>query len=74
MTYRGVVQNGVVVLNKGRALPDGTVVEVAPIEENGNSFETHPAFGIWRDRTDMTDPVEASRRHRASIEHEGWSE
>lgn len=74
MTYRGVVQNGVVVMNKGATLPDGAVVEVSLIEEDGSPFQTHPAFGIWRDRTDMTDSVETSRRLRATIEHEGMNE
>ena len=31
MTYRGKVQNGVVVLDSGGKLPDGTAVEVQPI-------------------------------------------
>lgn len=28
MTYQGIVQNGVVVLDNGNELPDGTLVEV----------------------------------------------
>ncbi len=31
MTYRGRVQNGVVVLSDPRALPDGTEVRVSPV-------------------------------------------
>jgi hypothetical protein len=32
MTYRGTVQNGVVVLESPTALPDGTSVTVQPVE------------------------------------------
>lgn len=33
MTYRGTVRNGVVELEGGNGLPDGTVVRVEPVEE-----------------------------------------
>ena len=33
MTYRGTVQNGVVVLDQPSKLPEGTVVEVIPTAE-----------------------------------------
>ncbi len=33
MTYRGKVMNGVVVIENGGKLPDGTAVEVLPIQE-----------------------------------------
>jgi hypothetical protein len=43
MTFQGRVQNGVVVLTGGAALPDGTLVNVIPIEEvTGPAF---PALG-----------------------------
>jgi hypothetical protein len=67
MTYRGIVRNGVVVL-EGEKPADGTVVEVAPVvkvttpPQQVGSLADHPAFGIWRDRTDLPeDPAEASR-------------
>jgi hypothetical protein len=31
MVYRGIVENGVVVLNKGSSLPDGTEVRIEPL-------------------------------------------
>jgi hypothetical protein len=67
MTYRGIVRNGVVVL-EGEKPADGTIVEVTPIPnvmstpQHAGSLADHPAFGIWRDRTDLPeDPAEASR-------------
>ena len=64
MTYRGVVSNGVVVL-EGAKPKEGTVVFVTPVEpkppRQGNAAG-HPAIGIWKDRTDLpADAVEASR-------------
>ncbi len=32
MTYRGTIRNGVVELEDGNGLPDGTVVRVEPVE------------------------------------------
>jgi hypothetical protein len=33
MTFQGRVKNGVVVLNNGSPLPDGTLVNVMPVDE-----------------------------------------
>ena len=33
MTYQGQVANGVVVLDSGATLPDGTVVRVEPVDD-----------------------------------------
>ena len=74
MTYRGIVKNGVIVLDDKAPFPEGTVVEVAPLDSNAKSLAQHPAFGIWKLREDMTDPVEASRRLRERLErrtHDG---
>ena len=64
MTYRGIVNNGVVVL-EGEKLADGTIVEVTPIVGSAVVYASpvdHPAIGIWRDRSDLPDdPVEASK-------------
>lgn len=63
MTYRGIVSNGVVVV-EGPALVEGTVVEVTPLETapaQGRGLADHPAIGMWKDRKDLPDdPVEAS--------------
>lgn len=65
MTYRGVVSNGVVVL-EGKKPSDGTIVNVTPVPAPAAKptlSASHPAIGIWKDRTDLpTDPVEASRK------------
>lgn len=37
MTYRGEVKGGVVVLERGAALPEGTVVSVQPVVESRTS-------------------------------------
>ena len=71
MTYRGVVKDGVIVLDHDAPLPDGTVVEVAPLGNDAESLADHPAFGIWRQREEMNDPVEASRSLREQLERRG---
>ena len=64
MTYRGIVSNGVVVLEDEIPL-EGTVVEVTALGDLAigvHRIEAHPAIGIWKDRTDLpADPVEASK-------------
>ena len=68
MTYRGIVTNGVVVLEGQERLPDGTQVEILPVRPCIESLGELPAFGLWRDRTDMTEGGEASLSLRASLE------
>ncbi len=70
MTYRGVMSNGVVVL-EGEKPANGTVVEVTPVPTPaataGNPAK-HPAVGIWRDRNDLPeDSVEASKALRQKL-------
>jgi hypothetical protein len=64
MTYRGVVINGVVVID-GEKPADGTAVEITPLAEPVGAPANpadHPAIGIWKDRTDLPeDSVEASK-------------
>ena len=71
MTYRGVVNNGVVVI-EGEKPADGTVVEITPVvpvtpkltpaSEHVENLADLPAFGMWRDRTDLpADSAEAAR-------------
>lgn len=64
MTYRGVVSNGVVVL-EGEKPIEGTLVEVTPLVDatsKAQSLADHPAIGIWKDRDDLpADSVEASK-------------
>ncbi len=70
MTYRGIVSNGVVVLD-GIKPEEGTIVLVTPVESSvagGSSMADHPAAGIWKDRTDLPDDaVEASRVLRRKL-------
>lgn len=65
MAYRGRVTAGVVVLD-GEPPLEGTLVEVIPVEEgsaNRPALASHPAVGIWKDRTDLSaDSSEATRQ------------
>ncbi|MCH8967019.1 MAG: hypothetical protein IID43_05030 [Planctomycetes bacterium] len=71
MTYRGIVQDGVIVLDGGAKLADGTAVQIQALDENGKSLLCHPALGIWRERADLSDSSEASRRLRRQLEKRG---
>lgn len=71
MTYRGIVSNGVVVL-EGEKPADGTIVEVTPVPPPIKSLADLPAFGIWRDRTDLPqDSSEASNELRRRMMRRG---
>jgi hypothetical protein len=67
MTYRGVVTNGVVVL-EGEKPTEGTVVEVTPVRPVGADAGPLPGFGIWRDRAEMNDSGKASLQLRSKLE------
>jgi hypothetical protein len=59
MTYRGTVQNGVVVLPSGTTIPDGTVVTVvlpSPTSEGDNGKDTRT---IWQKLADLGRQVES---------------
>jgi hypothetical protein len=70
MTYRGIVNNGVVVLEEGSP-EEGTVVEVTPVDvaaQARGGLADHPAVGMWKDRTDLpADAVEASKLLRERL-------
>ncbi len=70
MTYRGIVSDGVVVL-EGEKPVDGTIVDVTPLDESAlrsSGPADHPAIGIWKDRADLPeDAVEASRTLRQKL-------
>ena len=71
MSYLGIVRKGVIVLDGDAQLPEGTAVEVRPVATDGNSLLQHPARGVWHDRSDMSDPAEASLRLRKQLEARG---
>lgn len=64
MTYRGVVSNGVVVLEGAKPI-EGTLVEVTPLDtttSHTGGLADHPAIGMWKGRSDLPDDsVEASK-------------
>jgi hypothetical protein len=72
MTYHGVVNNGVVILEGEKPL-DGTRVEVTPLPDSpafNQNPANHPAIGLWKDRTDLpSDAVAASNLLRARLMH-----
>ena len=68
MTYRGIISKGTVVLQDEAALPDGTFVEVTPVSDAADNLGQLPAFGIWRDRSDLGDAAEASLKLRKLVE------
>jgi hypothetical protein len=71
MTYRGTMKNGVVVI-EGEKPADGTLVEITPLPPQIKSLEDHPAFGMWRDRTDLPqDGAEASNELRRRMMRRG---
>ena len=68
MTYRGTMRNGVVVID-GEKPADGTVVEITPVPQEIKSLADLPAFGMWRDRTDLPqDSAEAAAELRRRAE------
>lgn len=68
MTYRGVISHGSIVLKDNPQLPEGTVVEVRPVEPSGLSLASHEACGIWADRTDLHDSSEFAQTLRQQVE------
>jgi hypothetical protein len=70
MTYRGIVSNGVVLL-EGEKPSEGTVVDVTPVSPSLTLTDyllSHPAIGTWKDRTDLPeDSVEASTTLRQKL-------
>ncbi len=47
MTYRGRIENGVAVLDGGVRLPEGTPVEVAPVEPKKPPIADDPFYRIY---------------------------
>ncbi len=47
MTYRGHIENGVAVLEGNARLPEGTPVEIVPIEPTAASPEDDPFYRVY---------------------------
>jgi hypothetical protein len=47
MVYRGRIKDGVAVLEGDARLPDGTLVEVSPVEPEPTSVEDDPFYRIY---------------------------
>ena len=68
MSFRGVMKNGVVVLEEPANLPEGQQVEMTPVTSSDDA--QLPAFGLWRDRQDITASAAESLRIRREMEQE----
>ena len=58
MTYQGTVQNGIVVLQGGPSLPDGTVVTVVPVRQEVREPNSNDTRTIWQKLSDLGRQVE----------------
>lgn len=68
VTYQGIVTGGVIVLQDGQTLQEGTHVLVYPNPPAPARFTDLESFGMWKDRPDVTDPAAASLEWRRQIE------
>jgi len=59
MTYHGTVQNGIVVLDNGVTLPDGTPVTVVPITATPSKETDGAEPTIWQKLADLGRRVES---------------
>ncbi len=71
MTYSGTVRRGRIVLEDAVRIPDGTRVRITPVSPEPRRPGHLPAFGLWRDRDDLDDPVRAARELRRRVERRG---
>jgi len=53
MTYRGKVQHGVIVLQEGIQLADGTEVTVAPMDSAQTVDPGTGAVSLWKELTEL---------------------
>jgi hypothetical protein len=59
MTYQGTVQNGLVVLQDGATLPDGTIVTVVPVPRASQETGGSDTRTIWQQLADLGRQVES---------------
>ena len=79
MTFRAIVQDGLIVVNTHGTIPDGTPVNISVAKPKRRSPQKQPKrkkasrknvrrtplFGIWADRDELGTPEEAVDRLRA---------
>jgi len=81
MTFRAVVQDGLIVVNTHGAIPDGTAVDISIAKpkratkpkrprakssrKNARRTPHTPMFGIWAEWDELGGPEEALDRFRA---------
>ena len=70
MTYKGHIENGVVVLDEPSALPEGTSVKVEPVQALESSMERGSPRN-WKGVFRNTGPV-PSDADIAEMRHEAW--
>lgn len=59
MTYFGTVQNGLVMLQNGASLPDGTIVTVVPVPGTNQEAAGSDTRTIWQKLADLGRQVES---------------
>lgn len=77
MTFRGIVKNGVIVLQSDAELPEGTSVRVTPSrgpsKKSGKAAKEKqlPGFGAWSHRKDIKDGASFARKLRKNLLRRG---
>ena len=66
MTYRGKVSGGVVVLEEGAQLPEGTAVNVEPVEKNATASARESVYEVLAERYESgrSDGAERHNEHQ----------
>jgi phage major head subunit gpT-like protein len=72
---QGVVKKGRLTVKEKVDLPDGTVevtlfVKSASVSNEYEDLSKHPAFGMWRGRTDIQGAVSYAKKLRKKIDQE----
>ncbi|MFN0011589.1 MAG: hypothetical protein ACKVS8_08090 [Phycisphaerales bacterium] len=80
MTFRAVVQDGLIVVNTHGSLPDGTRVQVQALRATARapkakraSKSALPPFGGWKHRSDIKDAAAFARSLRRKTSRRGPS-
>jgi len=71
MTFQGTVQNGVIVLNGGMSLPDGTAVTIVPTAHENDLDQREPSsigqklaeLGRWAETQPCDLPSDLAENH-----------
>ena len=65
MVLKGLVKNNTIILTPPVNLPDGTVVDVIPLDNNDNNIDD-PICGSWQDDRSAEEIIKDIRNSRHS--------